>query len=278
MNLGIRAHDFTALNAEELAEKVSAKGFKNVQLALPKSFETINSDLGNLSPGFGNYIRNALSGKNIHVAVLSCYFNMVDPDEEFRRHCIDKFKEYIRYASTFGAKIVGSETGSYNRDFSYHEDNHSEKAFQTVKRTIRELADEAEKFGIIIGVENSVTLTIHTPERMKRLLDEIGSNNVQVLYDPIGFIRADEIANQDEIITRSLDILGDRIAAVHVKDFIVENGERVIVPPGKGILNFELLFKLLKKKKPFVEIILENIEVEEMDKSINYMRGIYERV
>ena len=81
MNLGIRAHDFTAVSAEELAEKISAKGFKNVQLALPKSFETINSDLGNLSPGFGNYIRNALSEKNIHVAVLSCYFNMVDPDE-----------------------------------------------------------------------------------------------------------------------------------------------------------------------------------------------------
>ena len=251
MNLGIRAHDFTAASVEELAEKVSAKGFRNVQLALPKSFETVNSDLGNLSPGFGNYIRNALSEKNVHVAVLSCYFNMVDPDEEFRRHCIDKFKEYIRYASTFGAKIVGSETGSYNRDFSYHEDNHSEKAFQTVKRTIRELADEAEKFGIIIGVENSVTLTIHTPERMKRLLEEVGSNNVQVLYDPIGFIRADEIMNQDEIITRSIDLLGDRIAAVHVKDFVLENGERVIVPPGTGIMNFELLFKLLKKKKPF---------------------------
>lgn len=278
MNLGIRAHDFTADSVEKLAEKVSAKGFKNVQLALPKSFETISSDLGNLSPGFGNYVRNALSEKNVHIAVLSCYFNMVDPDEGFRRHCIDKFKEYIRYASTFGAKIVGSETGSYNRDFSYHENNHSEEAFQAVKRTVKELADEAEKFGIIIGVENSVTLTIHNPERMKRLLDEVGSNNVQVLYDPIGFIRPDEIHNQDEIITRSLDILSDRIAAVHVKDFIVENGERVIVPPGKGILNFELLFKILKKKKPFVEIILEDIAVDEMDKSINYMREIYERV
>lgn len=278
MNLGIRAHDFSAVNAEELAEKVSAKGFKNVQLALPKSFEEINSDLGNLSPGFGNYIRNTLSEKKIQVAVLSCYFNMVDPDEDFRVHCIEKFKEYIRYASSFGAKIVGSETGSYNKDFSYHEDNHSEKAFQAVKRTVRELADEAERFGIIIGVENSVTLTIHTPERMKRLLDEVASNNVQVLYDPIGFIRADEIMNQDEIITRSLEILGDRIAAVHVKDFVVENGERVIVPPGKGILNFELLFKILKKKKPFVEIILENIQEEEIEKAVKYMKEIYEKV
>ena len=123
MNLGIRAHDFTAADVGELAEKVSAKGFRNVQLALPKSFETINSDLGNLSPGFGNYVRKELAKKDVHVAVLSCYFNMVDPDEEFRIHCINKFKEYIRYASAFGAKIVGSETGSYNKDFSYHEDN-----------------------------------------------------------------------------------------------------------------------------------------------------------
>ena len=84
--------------------------------------------------------------------------------------------------------------------------------------------------------------------------------------------------NQDEIITRSLEILGDRIAAVHVKDFVVENGERVIVPPGKGILNFELLFKILKKKKPFVEIILENIQEEEIEKAVKYMKEIYEKV
>ena len=278
MNLGIRAHDFPTSSAKELAEKVSSKGFTNVQLALAKSFENINSDLGNVSPGFGNHVKKELAKKDIHVAVLSSYFNMVDPDIEFRRHCIDKFKEYIRYASSFGAKIVGSETGSFNRDFNYHEENHSERAFQIVKNTVQELASEAEKYGIIVGVENSVTLTIHTPERMRRLLDEIGSSNVQVIYDPIGFINADECHNQDEIITRSLDILYDRIAAVHVKDFIVENGERVIVPPGKGILNFELLFKILKKKKPFVEFILENIKVEEMDEAVKYMKDIYNRV
>lgn len=203
---------------------------------------------------------------------------MVDPDIEFRRHCIDKFKEYIRYASAFGAKIVGSETGSFNKDYSFHTENHSERAFQIVKKTVSELADEAEKFGVIVGVENSVTLTIHTPERMKRLLDEVGSDNVQVIYDPIGFINADECMNQNEIIEKSLEILGSRIAAVHVKDFIVANGERIIVPLGKGILNFELLFKILKKKKPFVEFILENIKEEEMDNSIKYMKEIYERV
>lgn len=45
MNLGIRAHDFSASSVEELGTKMSEKGFVNTQLALAKSFENINSDL-----------------------------------------------------------------------------------------------------------------------------------------------------------------------------------------------------------------------------------------
>ena len=277
MNLGIRAHDFSAETVEELAEKISQKGFQNIQLALPKSFGSINSDVGNLSPGFGNHMRKKLAEKNVQIAVLGCYFNMVDPDENARRKSIEKFKEYIRYASCFGCIIVGSETGSFNEDYSYHVDNHGEKAFQIVLETAKELALEAEKFGVIVGLENSVTLTVHTPERMKRLLDETNSNNVQVIYDPIGFISPEKYKEQDEIIERSLDILSDRIAAVHVKDFIIENGERVIVPSGKGLLNFELLFKILKKKKPFVEFIMEDIREEFMEESIKFLRETYEK-
>lgn len=284
MNIGIRIHDLgraydlSKLSLEELAEKISEKKVNAVQLALAKALPGINSELGSLSPGMGNYIRDVFAKKNINIAVLGCYINPIHPDRAIRRKSLDRFKEHIRYVRNFGCSIVGTETGSFNEDLSFNPKNHGEEAFQILVESIAELVKEAEKFGVFVGIEGVSKNTINTPKRMRRLLDTIQSNNLQVIFDPVNYLNTDNYRDQDTIIKDAFELFGDRIVILHAKDFIIENGQRKVVAPGKGLLNYELLLKLLKNKKPLIHTLMEDVNPEFMDGGRDYLKDLYNKL
>lgn len=277
MNIGVRAHDVGKLPIEELALKISERKATAIQLALAKALDGVNSELGCLSPGMANYIRDTLKKNNINIAVLGCYINPIHPDKDIRRKSLDRFKEHIRYARDFGCSIVGTETGSLNGDLSFNPGNHGEEAFQMLVESVRELVDEAEKFGVFVGIEGVWKNTINTPQRMKRLIDTIQSNNLQVIFDPVNYLNADNYTGQDNMIKESIELFGDRIVALHAKDFIIEENRAKVVPPGKGLLNYELLINLLKQKKPYLYALTEDIRPEFMEYSKAFITDLYNR-
>lgn len=274
MNIGIRCHDFGKNSLEEQVQKVKGKGFSAVQLAVGKAIEGINFNSGCLSPGLAHHIGAAFQSSNIQIAILGCYINPVSPVLTERRKSLERFKEHIRYARDFGCSIVATETGSLNEDMSFAEENHGEEAFSVILESVTELVREAEKFGVIVGIEGVTVHTINTPTRMKRLLDEVASNNIQVVFDPVNFLNIKNYERQDEMIKEAIELFGDRIVAIHAKDFIVEDGHMKIVPAGRGQLNYKLLMKLIKDKKPFVNILLEDIKEEFMEESVNFLKNI----
>lgn len=275
MMLGVRAHDFGKLPVEQLAQKIHEKGLSCIQLALPKAIAGFDNDIGRLNPGLAWRIRETFHKYNIQIAVLGCYINPVHPDPEERRQQLNRFKEYIRFARDFGCSIIGTETGSLNRDFSFNPENHGDEAFKTLVQSVTELVEEAEKFGVFVGIEGVRNFIIHSPQRMKHLIDAIGSNHLQVIFDPVNYLSLQNYKNQDQIIKDAFNLFGDRIQILHAKDFIVENDTLKGVRIGSGILNYELLIKLLKIQKPYVNILMEEAVVEDMDKNIQFIKNVY---
>src|SRR5690606_13002264 len=98
INLGIRAHDVEKRPLEALGGEIAGKGLKSVQLALGKSLDYINTDLGSLSPGLAHYLGKTFDKQDIQIAVLGCYINMIHPDQMERRKSLERFKEHIRFA------------------------------------------------------------------------------------------------------------------------------------------------------------------------------------
>lgn len=277
LNLGIRAHDIKADSLNELVQTIGEKGLTSVQLALAKSFPELNTSLGSLSPGFGKYIGNAFQQKNVQIAVLGCYINMIHPDLDERQAALNRFKEHIRFARDFGCSVVGTETGNVHAKMGYTVDNFEEKPFLDVVESVRELVEEAEKFGVIVGIEAGVNHPVYKSLLLKRLLDEVNSNNLQVIFDPVNLLTVDSYLNQDEIIKEAIELLGDRIIIVHCKDFIIDQGKLSFVAPGKGLLNYELVMNLVKAKKPFIQFLLESTTDPYIDDSIIYLRETYEK-
>jgi len=277
-NIGIRAHDMEGLPLEQLTKAIAAKGLTSVQLALGKSFSKFfDTGTGSLSPGYAHQISRAFHKNDIQIAVLGCYINMIHPDVKERRNALDRFKEHIRFARSFDCSIVGTETGNVNADIVYTEDNFGEAPYQNVLESVTELVEEAEKFGVIVGIEGGINHPIHTPKRMKRLLDDIQSNNLQVIFDPANYLTPENYTQQKDVYEEAFELFGDRIVIMHAKDIIVKENLIQMVPVGTGLLNYDAVFKYIKQKKPFINILLENTRDPYIDKSIAFLQEKYEQ-
>lgn len=277
MILGVRAHDYGKTSVEELAKRIAAKGFTSVQLPLSKAIAGIDTGLGRLNPGMASYIRDVFAAHNLKIALLGCYIHLVHSDPQIRRQGLERFKEHLRYARDFGCSIVGTESGSVNPG-DPSSPNHTEEAFQTLVDSVTELVTEAEKFGVMVGIEGVAKETLSSPEKIKLLIDIVKSNNLQIIFDPFNLITADNYQSQDEIYQKSFELFGDRIVIIHAKDFIVENGKVQQVPVGKGMLNYELLLKLIKTRKPYINVMLEGAAPETAVESGEFLKTLYEKV
>jgi sugar phosphate isomerase/epimerase len=274
MRIGVRAHDFGKLPVDELASRIAAKGVSTVQLALNKAIEGMDLKPGDLSPGLASSIGQAFSRHGIHIAVLGCYVNPIHPEPDTRAALLRYFKDHIRFARDFGCGLVALETGSLNADYSFHPDNHGPTAFASFIENIRVLVEEARRFGVIVGIEGVATHVISTPHKMRKALDEVGSGNLQVVFDPVNFLSIDNYRDQDRVIADAFDLFGDRMVAVHAKDFLVKDGTLRTVPAGRGCLNYGLLLGTLKKRKPGVHILLENAGESAVGECIRFMNGV----
>ncbi|MBN2547395.1 MAG: sugar phosphate isomerase/epimerase [Spirochaetes bacterium] len=281
MNLGVRAHDAGKCRLEDFelfAQKISSYGFKSIQLAMQKSIEGLSLKPGYLNPGIANYIRKALDKNGLYTAVLGCYINPVHPDKNIRRMHLDTFKDHIKFARDFGCSVVGTETGSINPDCSYNQGTYTDQVFNEFIKSIVELVEEASKFGVFVAIEAVAnTHTIDTPERMKRVIDIVKSDNLQVIFDPVNMLDDNNINKQDDMIKESFDLLADRMVVIHAKDFIIDNGKRKRVPAGRGLFNFELFFKLLKEYRPYITVLLEDSKPDSFADSMSFINGIYDK-
>lgn len=277
MRIGVRAHDFGKLPADILAEKIAMKGLASVQLTLEEAISDIDASYGKLNTGIAYSIGETFRKHNLQIAVLSCYINPIHPDVNIRIRNLERFKEFIRFARDFGCSIIGTETGSVNEDVSFDIRNHSEENYQLFMSSLKELVEEAEKFGVFVGIEGVERFVINSPHRVKRMLDEVKSNHVQIIFDPLNLLSPENHSDRDKIIKDSFELFGDRIAIFHAKDYIIENGKIKSVQLGEGLMNYELIGRLIEAHKPYLNIIMEDVEVSKVERSISYLEKFLRR-
>ena len=154
MNYGMRCHDLCPkTDIDTLVNTIAANHVDQIQLAMGKSIAGYNFDHGHYSPGFARMIRKKLDENDIHVAVLGCYINPVNPDEKERQKAVAKFIEHLKYAKVIGADMVGTETGRYDAGFKVVPYTYTEGCYQLLLKSMREIVSAAEKIGVIVGVE-----------------------------------------------------------------------------------------------------------------------------
>lgn len=262
MRIGIRGHDMERVPFEELVNNIKKKGFKCTQLALSKAIYEFNVKEEAMTPGMALYLREIFAENKVDVAVLGCYHNLANPNQEQLAKTIKTYMTHIRFASLLGCGVVGTETGAVNEEYRFEEANHSEEALQIFINNLRIIVEYAEKMGVIVAIEPVWNHIVYDIKRARKVLDAIDSPNLQIIFDPVNTISIHNYEKQDELLNEAFELLRDDIAVIHAKDFIVKDGEVKSVISGRGILNYDLLMGLIKKYKPHIHVLLENTKPE----------------
>lgn len=118
----------------------------------------------------------------------------------------DIVRKGLKLASWLGADTLLVVPGVVTEDVPY------DVAYLRSQMALKELARDAEKEQVIIGVENVWNKFLLSPLEMARFIDEIGNPYVQAYFD-VGNVVAYGYPQH------WISILGSRIKKVHVKDF-----------------------------------------------------------
>ncbi|MDR0561073.1 MAG: sugar phosphate isomerase/epimerase, partial [Spirochaetaceae bacterium] len=158
---------------------------------------------------------------------------------------------------------------------------HKPETFDRLCSSVERLLNTAEKCGSIVGIEPVAHQhTVASIERTADLLARFPSPALKVIYDPVNLIPVNGLdEDQADFFSRAFDAFGQHIAAVHAKDFRMEQGKkRGDLPSGTGSLDYPALLSELMRRKPDVDILLENSIPAQAHKTMAFLYETADRV
>ena len=276
MQLGIRLHDTKHLCFEERIEDVRDLGFKCGHLALAKVIEEFPTTDEALTPGLAMYMRKVFEKNNVDIAVLGCYLNLANPNKEQLEKTVHRYMAHLRFASWLGCGVVGTETGCPNETYSHVPECHNEESLQLFIENLRPVVEYAEKMGVVIAIEPVWKHIVCNPKRARAVLDAINSPNLQIILDPVNLLDISNYQDQVAIVEEAIELLGEDVAMVHIKDYRVEDGKLISVGAGLGQMDYTALMKFMKTRKPYIHATLEDTTPENNIQCKEFIQKLYD--
>ncbi|MEA3399686.1 MAG: sugar phosphate isomerase/epimerase family protein [Armatimonadota bacterium] len=133
-------------------------------------------------------------------------FPCCGPDPDVASKGQDIVRTCLELADALGAETILVVPCTVTADYPY------DRAYDDVVQTFKNLGDEAADVGVCIGLEYVWNKFLLSPLEFARIIDEIDREYVQAYFD-VGNVIPNGFPDQ------WIRILGERIEAVHVKDF-----------------------------------------------------------
>lgn len=253
MNIGIRLHDTREGTLNERLGFAKAQGFSCAHLAMSKAlrgFSMADAPLL-LNEALAEEVKAAFSENGMQCAVLGCYLNLADTDEESLKRTQEIYRAHLKFSRLIGAGVVGTETGPAKGVVFSQKPEQSEEAFELFLRCLAPVVRWAEEENAVIAVEPVATHIISTPERAEMMLDRLPSDHLRIILDAINLLTVANAVRADEVVADAIARLGDKVSVLHMKDhFPVQPGDERIKSTacGQGVMRYERLLSFAKAK------------------------------
>lgn len=277
MQLGIRLHDTKKLPIEERIADVHNLGFKCGHLALAKVIDEFPTTDEALTPGLAMYLKNIFAKNQVDIAVLGCYLNLANPNKEQLEKITHRYMAHIRFATWLGCGVVGTETCTpCDTGKAGLEECRTEEALQSFITNLRPVVKYAEQMGVVMAIEPVYSHIVHSPARARQVLDAINSPNLQIILDPVNLLGELNYKDQIAVVEEAIDILGEDVAMVHIKDYFVEDGKIKSTAAGLGQMDYTALMKFMKTRKPFIHATLEDTNPQNNIQARDFIQKLYD--
>jgi sugar phosphate isomerase/epimerase len=227
--------DLRAVTEATMA-KVRAYGFTGVACRFFEPLEAKEADVKRL--------RRVMEAGGVDPCqAVAQHPDLVHPDEATRAEGIQAMQHMCRVTRWLGAGNLYVRPGSINPRGSWypHPDNFKKETFHTLVSSLRQVCAAAEAEGVMLAVEGHVLSMLDTPERIKELIEAVGSDTLRFNADPVNFVGSLRDAyDTTPLVNHLFDVLGPYTICGHAKDFYVQDRlvlhlEETVI--GEGLLD-----------------------------------------
>ena len=282
LQIGIRLHDVNTTrdkvfqSMEERAATARAEGFSCVHLALHKVIPDVTVDDAAMTEGLAMHIKRVFARNDLDVAVLGCYLNLAHPDPGKLAEIQSRYTANIRVAALSGACMVGTETGAPNAKYRFEPACHTREALDTFIRGLAPVVEIAEKYGVTLAIEPVYTHIVYNADRALEVIRTLQSPNLRIIFDPVNLLALENVEQREAVLADAMDKLCDRIAMVHLKDYVRTPDKLISVAVGTGEMDYTEILRFLKARKPYVMATLENTDDTNAIASRKHIECLYQ--
>ena len=272
MQLGIFAKTFTRPSLEGVFDAVASHGFHLTQ------FNFSCAGLPNLpkrvEPEVLARIRRETEARKLQIVAMSGTFNMIHPDPEHRQEGLRGLRVLAEACRQLGVPFISLCTGTRDPQdmWRHHPENQSADSWRDLTHTLSEALVIAEQFNVTLGVEPEVSNVVDSPRKGRRLLDEMKSKHLKIIFDGANLFPAGTLPQMRSTLDQAIELLGPDIVIAHAKD-LDQDGEAGHLAAGKGLLDYDHYLFRLQQAGFQGPLLLHGLAESEVGESVRFLRS-----
>jgi len=245
------------------ARRVRAAGYRGVSIFFAKPLEADGAAVRRL--------KGALDEADLEAAQANGWYEvLVHPDAATRAAGIRGLQALTRIGRVLDAKTIYVRPGSLSAAGAWypHPGNYAPAVFDRLVDSLKQAAAAAATEGMMLALEGHVLSLLDTPQRMRDVLDAVGSPALRFNTDPVNFIgTVKDTYDPSRVLDELASLLGKYTVAAHLKDMTVQDRlvlhiEEVVI--GEGTMDYGRLLPQLKKMNPEMYGIIEHLPDEKI--------------
>jgi sugar phosphate isomerase/epimerase len=232
----------------------------------------------NQRPGPHSCNSESIRHKNVCIAEVGAWKNMLDPNAELRKQNLDYVTERCALAEAVGARCCVDIAGSYNPDSWYgpNEKNLSREFFEATVVNCRHIIDTVKPTRTKFTIEMMGWNLPDGPDSYLEMIRAVDRKAFGVHLDICNGINSPRrFYNNTAYINECFEKLGPWIVSCHAKDlkWVIEmNVHFLEVPPGRGQINYTAYLQALARLGHDTPLMLEHLNTAaEYDEGREYI-------
>jgi sugar phosphate isomerase/epimerase len=255
--VGLATLGFPDMTNQELAQELSTKGIRLIQLFLNQKDSRYwkyngRSDLSTLTPDRAKAIGEAYRTAGVSIHSMGVYTNLIHPDEKERQANLAYFESMMKVGSAMGVHTFISEAGHYIPEgqepaVPYH---FQESVWKMMVGMGKELAQLAERNEATVLLEPFYRGFLGSAKRTRIFIEEVGSPRIRALLDPANILEINDLEEMFQQLSPYIDCMHAKDRKLHV-----DKG----VPAGQGDLDYPKFVSLAARYVPKAPLVLEYV-------------------
>lgn len=230
-------------------------------------------------------ILKAFAARDVAIAEVGAWVNLLDPDMEKRRKNLAYVTERLALAEELGARCCVDIAGSFNPNVWYgpHPENLGQQFFDATVESVRKVIDAVSPRRTTFSIEMMPWSFPTGPDEYLRLIKAVGRKAFAVHLDVCNVINSPQrLYDNSAVVRECFQKLGRWIVSCHAKDLAwgtVWGKEYQIhfreVVPGRGLVDYKTYVQELSRLPVDAPLMLEHLATEEeYAEGRRYIQGV----